>query len=86
LGNVRDIEVGPDGTVYVLDGSAMAVRVFGPRGEFLRSIGRGGEGPGEFRRPMQIIIAPDGGLWVYDDGPRAITSTPCRWTSSAYPG
>jgi hypothetical protein len=71
FGNVTAIEVGPDGTMYVLDGSLNTVRVFSAGGEYLRSISRRGQGPGELTRPRAMALAPDGALWIYDDGARA---------------
>jgi hypothetical protein len=38
----------PDGRLVVPLGAGSELRVFGPDGEFLRSLGRQGEGPGEF--------------------------------------
>jgi hypothetical protein len=66
FGRVEDLAVGADGSIYVLDGLAHAIRVFRSDGEFVRSIGREGEGPGEFRHPLQLTLAMDGSLWVYD--------------------
>ena len=46
----RQVEEGPDGNLYVLDWGDSYIKVFSPAGEFLRSIGGPGEGPGEFQR------------------------------------
>ena len=48
---LKDIEIGPGGDVYALNGDE--VRVFSPAGRFLRSWGREGEGPGEFQGPHE---------------------------------
>jgi hypothetical protein len=74
FGNVQDIDVDADGVIYVLDGSLRTVRVFSPSGEYLRSLGRQGEGPAEFRSPTQISVAPDGSVWVYDDLARVVVA------------
>src|SRR5690606_10895537 len=44
-----DVEITDDGTVLVAEDGAAHVKVFGPDGSFLRTIGAAGEGPGEFR-------------------------------------
>ncbi len=44
-----DIAIADDGTVLVAEGGSAQVKVFAPDGTYLRSIGRNGEGPGEFR-------------------------------------
>jgi hypothetical protein len=49
FGRITSVLVSADGTVYVADGQALEVRVFTPQGHFLRTIGRAGAGPGEFR-------------------------------------
>ena len=46
----RQVEEGPDGNFYVLDTGDSTVKVYSPSGEFLRSMGGSGEGPGEFQR------------------------------------
>jgi hypothetical protein len=43
------------------------VRVFSVRGEYLRTIGQRGDGPGEYRNPLWIAEAPSGDLYVYDN-------------------
>ena len=47
FGDVRGIQAAGDGTIYVLDQQAAEVRVFDSGGEYLRTIVRRGEGPGE---------------------------------------
>lgn len=43
-----------DGGIAILDASPPWVRVYGPRGEFLRAIASEGEGPGELTRPFAL--------------------------------
>ena len=68
LSMVVDATVGPDGNLYVVDVMENAIRVFDPRGRHLRSLGRTGEGPGEFRSLWRIgfrgdtLYAVDGAL------------------------
>lgn len=61
-----------DGTIYVADSGNKRIQVFGPDGEHLRSMGREGQGPGEFRSLRQITIAGDF-LVVYDSTMRRMS-------------
>jgi hypothetical protein len=64
---VRDIAADPQGNIYVDDMSNGRVQVFDPHGAFLRSIGRPGQGPGEFEYPTLIRFGGrDGRLHVMD--------------------
>lgn len=47
FGRVESVMADDRGQIYVADGFAMEIRTFGPNGEFLRRIGRKGQGPGE---------------------------------------
>ncbi|MCD4707616.1 MAG: 6-bladed beta-propeller [Candidatus Sabulitectum sp.] len=57
---------GPNNEILVLDGSRNHIALFSADGEFLRSIGRQGSGPGEFLRPMAIALLGNGQLAVSD--------------------
>ncbi|MGB7294757.1 MAG: 6-bladed beta-propeller [Candidatus Aminicenantales bacterium] len=54
------------GNVLIKDESDMAIKVFDQAGNFLRPIGRRGEGPGEFTSMGYIFPLPDGRLLVTD--------------------
>ncbi|MXX34071.1 MAG: hypothetical protein F4107_11285 [Gemmatimonadetes bacterium] len=54
---VRDLDIGPGGEIYVLD--INEVKVFSPAGEFLRSWGQRGEGPGDFDGTLGLAVARD---------------------------
>lgn len=73
----RQVEEGPDGNLYVLDTGDAAIKVFSPAGEFLRSLGGPGEGPGEFQRidGATFGFTPDGRLFFteYYGGHRWLT-------------
>lgn len=54
LSEVGDIAVAEDGAMYVLEPAEDLVRVFDARGRPVRTIGRRGEGPGEFIAPARL--------------------------------
>lgn len=56
------------GRVWVLDQQARMIHVFGSDGQWVRTIGQEGGGPGEFTRPVAIERAPDDRMWVIDTG------------------
>lgn len=64
FGVLNDIATDGAGNVYLLDSQLDEVLVYSPSGEYLRSIGRSGEGPGEFRRPRALFITDDGRVAV----------------------
>lgn len=66
FGSIRGVALGPGGTIYVADGHAMEIRVFGPDGSFRSRFGRQGRGPGEFQDISGIGFTPGGELAVLD--------------------
>ena len=68
FGEVRDVELGEDGGLYVLDGQAEEVRAFQSDGTYLHTFGRSGEGPGELNRPAGMAFDSGGTLWVMNWG------------------
>lgn len=74
LGEIYDVAVRSDGRIYVADGQAGHVKVFGPEGTLRDSIGRRGGGPGEFRRgPTQVTLARGDSLYVLDAYAREVS-------------
>jgi DNA-binding beta-propeller fold protein YncE len=62
-----NLAVGPSGLLYVSDGYGNArVHVFDPDGSHRFSWGEPGGGPGQFRVPHGIAVAPDGTVIVAD--------------------
>jgi hypothetical protein len=72
FGAVGPLLVDRERQLYVLDPQAQQVSVFSAQGEFVRTIGRIGEGPGEFREPRGLVLMPDGSIGVVREQPPAI--------------
>ena len=60
FGSIRSIAVADDGTIYILDSQGQHVRVFDSLGVYVETLGRRGEGPGEFSEAEAIAVLPDG--------------------------
>jgi len=61
-----DVTVDGDGNIYILDAANARIQKFGPDGKFVATIGRKGQGPGEFIFPDAISFDKDGNLVVAD--------------------
>jgi hypothetical protein len=74
---IAQIATDEKGNVYVLDGQLNQIVLFSSNGEYVRTIGREGEGPGEFRRPSDLFLTADGNVAVIQRMPgRIVTLTP----------
>jgi hypothetical protein len=58
---IMDVGVDPSGRIYVVDARNFRVQVFDPSGKYLRTIGRQGQGPGEFEMPMAVFFGGQAG-------------------------
>ena len=68
FGQIGSLAVDGDRNVYVFDEQALHVRVFDADGTYITTVGREGEGPGEFSRAEAIAVLGDGRLLVRDPG------------------
>ena len=56
-----------DGSIVAVDRGSAQIRVYDPDGQHLRTMGRQGEGPGEFENgPFQMWIAAGDTIWAGD--------------------
>lgn len=62
--SISALEYGPDGNIYVLDRGTCNIRVYSPDGEFIGSISREGNGPGEMTNPFAMAVLGDGRITV----------------------
>ena len=72
FGVILQIATDTDGNIYVLDSQLSEVKVYDSNGEWTNSIGREGEGPGEFRRPNDMFMLQDGTIGVMQSVPGKI--------------
>ncbi len=63
---VGSIDVAPNGRIFVADTGDNHVRVFGSDGAPIATLGRQGQGPGEFQAPRSVLVGPSGDLHVLD--------------------
>ncbi len=69
--SLEDAAFSVDGTLFLLDAVSRAVIAVSKEGTLRFTVGRRGEGPGEYRDPQSIDILPDGRLAVFDARKRA---------------
>ena len=71
FGEVSDLDFDGAGNLYVFDSQKQRVVVVDPAGRFLRMFGKQGDGPGELRSPVSIVVLRDGTTAIADMGHRA---------------
>jgi DNA-binding beta-propeller fold protein YncE len=62
----RDVAIGKEGKLYVVDGGNFRVQVFDREGKFLKSFGKVGKQTGNFARPKEVATDRDGNVYVVD--------------------
>jgi hypothetical protein len=86
FGVIVDIITDGDGNFYLLDAQLSEIKVYSPDGEYLRTIGREGEGPGEFRGAFNMFRVPGGNIGVLQTFPsKIIVLTPDGEPAGDYP-
>jgi DNA-binding beta-propeller fold protein YncE len=66
LSGPKDLAVGADGRIYVVESVANRVTVFNPDGSIATAWGQPGNGDGEFNEPWGIALGPGGEVYVAD--------------------
>ena len=62
----RDVTIGKDGLLYVVDGGNFRVQVFRPDGTFVSTFGAVGRQGGQFSRPKEAAVDPQGNVYIVD--------------------
>lgn len=85
FGVVTDVINDRDGNFYLLDAQLNEIQVYSPGGEHLRTIGREGEGPGEFRGAFNLLLLPSGNIAVLQAFPSKLVGlTPTGEPADAF--
>jgi hypothetical protein len=64
FGRITGLNTGHDGSIWVFDAQVPALRQFDTTGRYIKTIGRGGEGPGEYGSLVSLAFPRDGGAIV----------------------
>lgn len=70
--DITALAVDGSGRILVLDPKAVDIKFFDEDGNFVKTIGRKGGGPGEFLRPEALACSPSGEIVVLDGGRRIL--------------
>jgi len=66
FGRVMDVALSGSGRILVADDQNVNVVVFDPNGRYVGTIGRKGQGPGEFIMPWKVVADADDSVFVWD--------------------
>ncbi|WP_291161262.1 6-bladed beta-propeller [Gemmatimonas sp. UBA7669] len=70
IARISGIAVDSGGRIIIADASERTVRIYSSQGELLKSLGRTGDGPGEFREPRYVVALPGSELLIGEGGGR----------------
>ena len=68
FGEVNELAVARDGSIYVFDRQVPALRKYDANGKFVKTFGRKGQGPGEYISGGGLGVLPDGRVLLWDTG------------------
>lgn len=69
---ITSLEVDAKGNIYAAESKENHIRVFDKKGVYLRTVGRPGQGPGEFTFPRHVHVNLAGEIMVADDASRSV--------------
>ncbi|MCP4143930.1 MAG: hypothetical protein GY752_01455 [bacterium] len=72
IGLISSVITDKEGNFYLLDTQLSEVQVLSPDGEYLNTISGEGEGPGEIRRPSELVVMPDETIGIVQRWPGRI--------------
>jgi 6-bladed beta-propeller len=72
IGLVSDVKSDKVGNIYILDSQMCHVNVLSPKGEFIRTLSRKGEGPGEVNLPSSILMMGDNEIGIVQGYPSKV--------------
>lgn len=64
--DIRDLQIGTDGSIWMLDFQTQTLRRFAPDGSPIGQVARKGKGPGELANSNGFRRGPDGRMYVRD--------------------
>jgi len=73
LDQVTDAVLTPAGDIIVANAGSQEIRVFDPDGRIVRTLGRMGEGPGEFQALSGVLVRPADTIMAFDQLHRSVT-------------
>jgi hypothetical protein len=86
FGVITAIVADAEGNFYLLDAQLNEIKVYDNDGEYVRTIGREGEGPGEFRGAFNMFLVPGGNIGVLQTFPgKVVTLTPTGDPADEFP-
>jgi len=68
----QSVAVADDERVYVLDSKEAHIKVFDRNGEYIKTIGKKGQGPGELQRPASLRITSQNEIVANDSAARKL--------------
>ncbi|HEX6053687.1 MAG TPA: 6-bladed beta-propeller [Gemmatimonadaceae bacterium] len=68
FGDISEIAVARDGSIYVFDRQVPALRKYDASGKYVRTFGRKGSGPGEYLNTGGLAVLRDGRVLLWDTG------------------